>query len=152
MQADDKLYYIALSRIPFIGKVGFKAILSCWFPTGSSEYASWQNAQNSRSRSETRQCLQRKRRYPPKKRKQNSKQPEDLGIKLLTFLEKDYPKRLNQLMDAPPVLYTSGAADFNSPRMISIVGTRQATDYGKEVTDQIIADLAPYQPLPSSAD
>lgn len=146
MQADDKLYYIALSRIPFIGKVGFKALLSYAgspqavlnMPPGKMLKIPGVGQKLVNAFKERGDVL--------KEAEAELKAAEDLGIKLLTFLEKDYPKRLNQLMDAPPVLYTSGAADFNSPRMISIVGTRQATDYGKEVTDQIIADLASYQP------
>jgi DNA processing protein len=47
--------------------------------------------------------------------------------------------------DCPMVLYTKGSIDLNPSRSVAIVGTRNATEYGKNITKKIIEDLSPYQ-------
>jgi DNA processing protein len=69
------------------------------------------------------------------------------GVKVLSYLEKDYPSRLKELEDAPTILFYKGEADLNQPKIISIVGTRQATDYGRNVTEDIINEIKVYNPL-----
>ncbi|MCH2199612.1 MAG: DNA-processing protein DprA [Flavobacteriales bacterium] len=56
-----------------------------------------------------------------------------------------YPARLASCADPPVVLYKKGSANLDAPRLISIVGTRKVTEYGKKITDQFIEDLAPYE-------
>jgi len=65
-------------------------------------------------------------------------------IKVLFWNEKHYPKRLTECPDAPLLLYYKGNADLNAPRIISIVGTRNATSYGKAICSELIRDLQPY--------
>ena len=63
------------------------------------------------------------------------------NIKASTFLDKDYPNRLKQCEDAPLVLFSKGASDFNRAIHISIVGTRKASAYGQHYCQKIITDL-----------
>ncbi|MDH6306465.1 DNA processing protein [Parabacteroides sp. PF5-5] len=56
--------------------------------------------------------------------------------------DKDYPVRLRECTDAPLVLYFKGKADLNAKRIISIVGTRKASNYGRELTEKLISDLS----------
>ena len=72
---------------------------------------------------------------------------EKYKIKPFFFLDDNYPKRLFHCEDGPVVLYTKGEIDFNNPKVISVVGTRQATDYGKDFCNKRIEELIPYQPL-----
>lgn len=65
----------------------------------------------------------------------------------LFFDEPEYPARLRPLYDAPIALYAKGNTDFNWSRTVGIVGTRNISEYGKSVTENIIRDLVPYQPL-----
>ncbi|MCF8258065.1 MAG: DNA-processing protein DprA [Flavobacteriales bacterium] len=65
------------------------------------------------------------------------------GLRIVTFLDKDFPQRLNHCPDAPLLLYVKGTADLNSQRSLSIVGTRNATAHGKEATERIVEELAP---------
>ena len=58
-----------------------------------------------------------------------------------------YPKKLAACSDAPTILYYKGSAPINQARIISIVGTRLPTHYGKWLTTLIIEQLAPYNPL-----
>ena len=65
----------------------------------------------------------------------------------LFYLNDNYPKRLVHCEDGPILLYTKGNFDFNTQKVVSIVGTRRATEYGKEFCEKIVADLAPHNPL-----
>jgi len=67
-------------------------------------------------------------------------------IKTFFYKDTDYPIRLQQCPDAPVLLYGKGALNFNEGKMISIVGTRMATDRGKELTRQLVLDLAEMVP------
>jgi len=59
----------------------------------------------------------------------------------LFFSDKAYPQRLKHCIDSPLMLYYMGSADLNSPRIVSIVGTRRASEYGKEICNKIIEGL-----------
>lgn len=65
------------------------------------------------------------------------------GIRIITFLDKEFPQRLNHCADAPLLLYVKGNGTLNAQRMISVVGTRNATAQGREITEQMTAELAP---------
>lgn len=56
--------------------------------------------------------------------------------------DKAYPFRLKECPDAPVLFYFKGKTDLNATRIISIVGTRNATDYGRNLTETLIHDLA----------
>jgi DNA processing protein len=67
---------------------------------------------------------------------------EKYKIKTLFLTDKDYPRRLLNCYDAPALLFYKGEADLNAPRVISIVGTRNNTEYGKSFTEKLVKDLA----------
>ena len=66
---------------------------------------------------------------------------EKHGIRVLYYLNSDYPKRLQHCYDSPMVLYCKGHTDFNVDKVVGIVGTRNVTDYGKIMTDKIVSEL-----------
>jgi DNA processing protein len=72
---------------------------------------------------------------------------EKYKIRPYFLTDKDYPKRLKNCADAPVMLYFKGNADLNSTKIISIVGTRNATEYGKEICKSLIFDLKKHNPL-----
>ncbi|MCQ2342120.1 MAG: DNA-processing protein DprA [Paludibacteraceae bacterium] len=57
------------------------------------------------------------------------------------YQDDNYPYRLRECPDAPLMLYGKGQLAFNSGKIVSIVGTRQATERGKEITRQLVLDL-----------
>lgn len=63
------------------------------------------------------------------------------GIQMYYYLDEDYPTRLKHCHDAPVLLYFKGTASLKHPRMVAIVGTRNATDYGKNFTQQLVEEL-----------
>lgn len=68
---------------------------------------------------------------------------EKMGATALFYTDKSYPTRLKTLYDAPALLYFQGSGNLNNLRTIGIVGTRQATDYGRRITNEIIEALSP---------
>ncbi|RFS13795.1 DNA-processing protein DprA [Emticicia sp. C21] len=73
------------------------------------------------------------------------KESEKQQVKLYFSIDKDYPSRLKSLYDAPAILYFKGKGDLAALRTVGIVGTRQATEYGRKVTEEIVEQLKPYQ-------
>lgn len=69
------------------------------------------------------------------------------GIRALSTQQADYPQRLLTACDAPILLFYKGNADLNNIKTISIVGTRRNSDYGKQMTEKIIRELAAYDVL-----
>jgi DNA processing protein len=69
------------------------------------------------------------------------------GIVPLFFLNDNYPQRLRHCEDGPVLMYSQGNVDYNNQKVVSIVGTRKATEYGKDFCDKIVADLTPHKPL-----
>lgn len=75
----------------------------------------------------------------------------------LSFMEKNkidaafitdehYPYRLKECADAPLLLYSKGKVDLNSQRVVSIVGTRNATAYGRDTTERLVHELGAAHP------
>lgn len=82
-----------------------------------------------------------------KRAEQELKFIDKFRIKALFLTDDDYPKRLKNCADAPVMVYFKGNADLNAGKVISIVGTRNATDYGKEICRTLVEDLKVHQPL-----
>jgi DNA processing protein len=64
------------------------------------------------------------------------------GASALTWEDPAYPERLRQIYDAPPVLYVRGELRPEDDWAVAMVGTRQASVYGREATRQLASDLA----------
>lgn len=72
------------------------------------------------------------------------KQAQHHGIRICFFDDEDYPERLQRCNDAPYFFYYKGNSCFNERKSIAIVGTRNASNYGKDVVKKIVEDLAPH--------
>jgi len=66
---------------------------------------------------------------------------EKYKIQPLFITDKNYPQRLLHCYDLPTLLYYRGNTDLNASRVISVIGTRNNTDYGKQVTEKLLYDL-----------
>ncbi len=66
---------------------------------------------------------------------------QKFGVKTYFFLDQDYPKRLIHCEDSPVTFFSLGNFDFNSSKIISIVGTRKASGYGKEICRNLVTDF-----------
>lgn len=66
---------------------------------------------------------------------------EKSGVNALFYTDSSYPRRLKNCDDAPLLLYFKGNIQWNPERIISVVGTRHATEYGKKLTYELIQGL-----------
>lgn len=69
------------------------------------------------------------------------------NIQVCYFKDSNYPERLKHCIDGPVLLFYSGTINWNTRKIISIVGTRQITSYGTEFCKKLIAELAPLNPI-----
>jgi DNA processing protein len=68
------------------------------------------------------------------------------SIKVFFYMDEDYPFRLRQCDDAPVTFYFQGNVDLNASYFLSVVGTRNATQHGREICQKIISGLAHHFP------
>ncbi len=64
------------------------------------------------------------------------------GIRVLTWEDEEYPPRLKEIDQPPPVLYVRGELTREDFWAVAVVGTRRATAYGRQVAEEIGAYLA----------
>lgn len=64
------------------------------------------------------------------------------GVQVITWEDSDYPANLRTVDGAPPVLYVRGEIDVRDEIAVAIVGTRRASDYGRQVALQMASELA----------
>ncbi|MEJ5228935.1 MAG: DNA-processing protein DprA, partial [Pseudothermotoga sp.] len=83
-----------------------------------------------------------KARYDEKFVEEQKKKVEQLGVKLITFWDENYPKLLRNSVAPPAVLFCLGDINLLNENCVAVVGTRRATSYGKVVTKRIVTDLA----------
>ncbi len=70
---------------------------------------------------------------------------EKYRVRSLFMTDKDFPQRLLNCYDFPVLLFYKGGANLNLSKIISIVGTRSNTEYGKQFTEKLVKDLIEYQ-------
>ena len=69
-------------------------------------------------------------------------QYQDQGIDVLTWDDDAYPRRLQDVDDAPPVLYVRGTLEIADEWAVAVVGTRRVTAYGRQVAHELARFLA----------
>jgi DNA processing protein len=67
---------------------------------------------------------------------------ERYRVKVLTCRSPDYPSRLKEIYDYPPVIYVRGSLLPEDEWCVAVVGTRRASVYGRQVTEELVTDLA----------
>lgn len=72
---------------------------------------------------------------------------KDNNIQVSFYKDEIYPNRLKHCIDSPILLFTAGNINLENRKIISIVGTRQVTSYGTDFCKNLIADLAPLNPV-----
>jgi DNA processing protein len=72
---------------------------------------------------------------------------EKYKFQTLFLTDSLYPKKLLNAYDSPTLLYYRGDADLNASKIVAIVGTRNNTDYGKQITEKLVKELNDQQVL-----
>ena len=65
-----------------------------------------------------------------------------LQVQVLTLEEEEYPASLRNIADPPPILYLKGQLLPQDELAVAVVGTRMATVYGRQATEQFVRGLA----------
>ena len=71
---------------------------------------------------------------------------ENNHIQVIPYGDASYPERLKQCADAPIVLFYCGNANLNARHVLSIVGTRRITEYGRDICRELTRELASLLP------
>jgi DNA processing protein len=64
------------------------------------------------------------------------------GIRTHYYFDETYPRRLRHCPDAPLMLYSRGDFEFNPTYSVAVVGTRNASDYGKQMCKELLTELS----------
>jgi len=67
---------------------------------------------------------------------------DKLRADILTIADPEYPENLKNFIDAPPILFVRGALKSSDQRAVAIVGSRNATTYGKNTSSGMARELA----------
>ncbi|MEP6684979.1 MAG: DNA-processing protein DprA [Parafilimonas sp.] len=138
---NDLLYQIALTLVPNVGCVQAKTLIEIYgnaeavFKVKKKDLGAVENiglirAGNIKSFTDF------------KAAEDEIKFIEKYKIQPLFITEKNYPQRLLNCYDSPTLLYYKGNADLNASKIISIIGTRSNTDYGKQITEKLVSELS----------
>ncbi len=65
-----------------------------------------------------------------------------MGIKVVAKIDREYPANLRQLEACPAVLYFRGNLLPADDLAVAVVGSRNATIYGRQITERLVFDLA----------
>jgi DNA processing protein len=136
----DLLYQIALTLIPNIGDVHAKALVNIYgdaqsvFKAKKKELEAIEGIGTIRANSI-------KAFTDFTSSEAEIKFIEKYKIAPLFITGKNYPQRLLNCYDSPVLLYYRGTADLNTAKIVSIVGTRSNSEYGKSVCEKLIEEL-----------
>jgi len=146
MPDNDLLYYLALQKAEGVGAVNAKKlIVHC----GNAE-AVFKEKHTHLSKIDgighfVLKGLKSKTLFKAAEKEINFILKHNVSYHLIT--NDTYPDKLKHCPDAPIVLFYDGIINLQNKKIISIVGTRNITGYGKEVLKKLITDLIPYNPV-----
>ncbi|MEK7443161.1 MAG: DNA-processing protein DprA [Chloroflexota bacterium] len=136
----DRKFWIAFNRVKGIGPAKLRALLDHFGDLESAWRAPRIDLHEAGLDKRAIESLEAARKG------MNLEQLEDdvarANARMICWDDDDYPKRLREIDNAPPVLYVRGNLVEKDDWAVAIVGTRRATSYGKEVTRELATALA----------
>ncbi len=140
----ELMYQIALTRIPLIGDVIIRKLLETFGTAGNIFKAKKQELERIETvgsvRANAIRCF---RDFDAVEKEMIF--IEKYRIRPLFCTDPDYPQRLHHCYDGPVMLYYKGSASLNAGRIVSVVGTRRPSAYGKKICRQLTEELAAAQ-------
>ena len=142
MAGDDRLYQLALYLTPSIGDFNIRQLISyCGSAKKVFETPEGKLLKIPGVGAKTTQILKKKSTIDEAKLELEKIDKE--GIDLLFFTDPHYPTKLKHIPDGPAVLYFKGnKASLQSSFNLAIVGSRNATEYGRTITEELIKNIA----------
>ncbi len=140
MSSKDIKYWVGFSLVPGVGRVRL-AQLGNYF--GSLENA-WQAgpAELKRAGLDSRVVRTITSERSKLSLEAEMEKLERYGVKVFCHHDSEYPSRLKEIYDYPPILYVRGSLLPEDEWCLAVVGTRRATVYGRQVAEELVADLA----------
>jgi DNA processing protein len=136
----DLLYQIALTLVPNIGDVHAKALVNRYGDAASIFKAKRDHLENQEGIGTVRaNSIKAFTNFDSSEAE--IKFIEQYKITPLFLTDENYPQRLLNCYDSPALLYYRGNANLNASRIISIVGTRNFSDYGKMFCEKMVEEL-----------
>ncbi len=140
MELDASLDWLSLSLTPGLGSRLTGKLLREFGSPGEVFRASLTALEACHLPAAPAQAIQSKRAH--KDAEEELAQVRKLGCRLLNWDEPEYPQRLLEIYDPPPLLYVRGDAGVLNRHSISMVGTRRPTPYGNQVAERLGHNLA----------
>lgn len=137
---EDLRYWVGFSLIPGIGSVKFSLLVNYFGNLEDAWFASASELKEAGLDSRTIETIVSYR--PRISLDKEMEKLERFKVKVLTYKDGSYPPRLKEIYDFPPVLYVRGEILPQDEWAIAVVGTRKATVYGRQSTEEIVSDLA----------
>ena len=143
---NDLIYKVALTKIPLVGAVTAKVLVS--YCGGAKEVfgAKKTDLLKIPNIGETiaTNILDKK---VMEDAEQELRFIEENKIRPLFYLHRDFPQRLRNLSDSPIMLYYRGSTNLNPRRTIGIIGTRAPSPHGLNICEELVDGMVPYKPL-----
>ncbi|MCC7130385.1 MAG: DNA protecting protein DprA [Anaerolineae bacterium UTCFX2] len=138
--ADERKYWVGLTLVKGIGSVRMGSLLN-WFGAAESAWlASLEDLKSAGLSPRLAESLIQVRSSDLLEKTWEQIHKEDIGI--LTWDDADYPRRLKEIDQPPPVIYYRGKLSAEDQWAVAVVGTRRVTAYGRQVADEIGSELA----------
>ncbi|MBA7686016.1 hypothetical protein ES703_94448 [subsurface metagenome] len=138
--ADELKYWVGFSRMPGIGRVKISQLLEHFTTLEQAWKASTGELRKAGLDSKSADTVVNLR--PRISLDAEMESLKRYKVKVLTCGSATYPQRLKEIYDYPPVLYVRGNPLPEDETCLAVVGTRRATVYGRQVTEEIVSDLA----------
>lgn len=135
----DLKYWVGFSLIPGIGPVRFNQLHTHFQSLAEAWTAGPKELKQAGLDSGTVQSIVTSR--PKISLEAEMEKLDRTGVRAIIANSPDYPRRLKEVYDFPPVLYVKGTLSPQDDWTIAVVGTRRATNYGRQVTEEITSDL-----------
>jgi len=133
-------YWVGFSFIPSIGRVRFNQLETHFGKLEDAWRADADELRKARlDDSVVKAILQHRPKIDPDAEMEKVIQH---GLKVYTWHDDAYPTRLKEIYDYPPLLYIKGEITPADEWSLAVVGTRRVTIYGRQVTEEIVTDLA----------
>ncbi len=138
---NELLYRIALTKVPNIGDVHGKALINTLSNAETVFKTSKKDLEHIDGIGEIR-AASIKKFENFEAIEQEILFLEKHNISALFLTDPQYPKRLLNCYDSPLMLYYKGTADLNHAKIVSVIGTRNNSEYGKYCCEKLIEDLS----------
>jgi DNA processing protein len=136
---DDLKYRVAFSLVPGIGRVK-SGLMKSYFPSMAEAWKASpaELRQAGLDRGSVKSLTEHRGEIDPDAEMEKL---DRLGVKAVACGDEGYPSRLKEIYDYPPVLYIRGTILPEDEWCLAVVGTRRATVYGRQVTEELVTDL-----------